>query len=151
MEIQAAIGLSQIEDIEIFLQKRRHIATFVNEAISDTCLKLLGAEMLVPEMLNSHSWMLLPILVTGEDSSARKEAIVTALEDLGIETRPVLTGNFLLQPSMQRIGKNLPEAESFVNATQITNSAFMVGAHHDLTDEQISYLANNLKLLGAIA
>ena len=151
MEIQAAIGLSQIQDIEIFLQKRRHIAAFINAAISDTCLKLIGAEMLEPGMLNSHSWMLLPILVIGENSSARKEAIVMALEDLGIETRPVLTGNFLLQPSMQRIGKNLPEAESFVNATQITNSAFMVGAHHDLTDEQISYLANNLKLLGAIA
>jgi dTDP-4-amino-4,6-dideoxygalactose transaminase len=64
---------------------------------------------------------------------------------MGIETRPVLTGNFLAQPSLVNLGNHFPHPSEFVNASKISESAFMVGAHHDFTSEQIDYLAKSLK------
>ena len=63
---------------------------------------------------------------------------------LGIETRPVLTGNFLSQPSMRRIGRNLPHPDEFPNANHISRSSFLVGAHHDLNDSQVDFLCSSL-------
>jgi CDP-6-deoxy-D-xylo-4-hexulose-3-dehydrase len=71
--------------------------------------------------------------------------MLEALEARGVETRPVLTGNFLSQPAMNRIdGDHLP-ASNFPIATEITDTCFLVGAHHDLTDEQISHLCKSLR------
>ena len=70
-------------------------------SLSSGNLKIIGSEAL-SEDPQSHSWMLIPLLVLGEDASKRKNQMVSDLEDLGIETRPVLTGNFLSQPAIQR-------------------------------------------------
>jgi len=35
--------------------------------------------------------------------------------------------------------------KDFENASYIEKSAFLVGAHHDLTDDQIEYLCESLK------
>jgi len=146
MEIQAAIGISQIRDIDTFIGKRRAIAKAVSAAISGTCIELIGAENLDPDKdQRGHSWMLLPLRVVGSEAAQKKKMIVKALEDLEIETRPVLTGNFLAQPAMKTIGHNSQNPEDFPVATMITETAFMVGAHHDLTSEQIAFLCDALK------
>jgi hypothetical protein len=64
---------------------------------------------------------------------------------LEIETRPVLTGNFLSQPAIQRITRHAVDPNSFKVAAEITESAFLVGAHHDLSEEQIAFLCNSLR------
>jgi len=145
MEIQAAIGISQIRDIDTFIGKRRAIAKAVSEAVKGTCIELIGAENLEEgKDQKGHSWMLLPLRVVGADATQKKKKIVKALEDLEIETRPVLTGNFLAQPAMKTIGHNSQKPEDFPVATMITETAFMVGAHHDLTIEQIEFLCSAL-------
>jgi CDP-6-deoxy-D-xylo-4-hexulose-3-dehydrase len=88
--------------------------------------------------------MLIPIQVTGENVQARKKKILETLEGLEIETRPVLTGNFLSQPAIQRITRHAVDPKSFSVATEITESTFLVGAHHDLKEEQIQFLCESL-------
>ena len=92
--------------------------------------------------------MLLPIRVNGPKAAEAKRLILEKLEILEIETRPVLTGNFLSQPSIQRITRNQIAPEGYKVASEITDTCFLVGAHHELTEEQISYLCANLELLG---
>jgi CDP-6-deoxy-D-xylo-4-hexulose-3-dehydrase len=146
MEIQAAIGSSQIEEIETFVAKRRHIARSVFSALKGTQLSVIGSETLATEQLErSNSWMLIPIKVNGSNAKARKKRILEKLEKLEIETRPVLTGNFLAQPAIQRITRHAVDPEQFTAATDITNHAFLVGAHHDLSDEQIEFLCQSLQ------
>jgi CDP-6-deoxy-D-xylo-4-hexulose-3-dehydrase len=148
MEIQAAVGISQIADIDLFIQKRRKIASHINDAIQGIDLRLVGAETLNDfQTLDSHSWMLMPIRVLGRNVPERKKRIIQDLEQLGVETRPVLTGNFLAQPSMQRIAKNLPEPSYFQTANEISESTFLVSGHHELTDAQISFLCDSLKVV----
>ena len=148
MEVQAAIGRSQIRDIDSFINRRRHIAETVNNEIVGTNLKMIDAGALSEDKILEHSWMLLPLIIEGENSASKKKALILALEKAEIETRPILTGNFLSQPAMKTIKKNSQKPESFKNATLITDTAFMVGAHHALTDEQVQYLA---KTLGKLA
>ena len=143
MEIQAAIGSEQIDDIDKFVEKRRSIASKVSAAVAGTNLSVIGSESIQgnPE---SNSWMLIPIQVGGVDPVNEKQAILAKLEEFEVETRPVLTGNFLAQPAIQRITRHAVDPSHFVNATRITNEAFMVGAHHDLTDAQIDFLCEAL-------
>jgi CDP-6-deoxy-D-xylo-4-hexulose-3-dehydrase len=95
----------------------------------------------------TNSWMLIPIYVSGKNAALRKKLIVEALQSKEIETRPVLTGNFLAQPAIQRITKYAIDSTSFKVAQDITDKAFMVGAHHDLSDEQINFLCKSLREL----
>jgi CDP-6-deoxy-D-xylo-4-hexulose-3-dehydrase len=148
MEIQAVIGSSQIKEISNFVGRRREIARKVFESLAGTELSVIGAETLQGDGdEQSNSWMLIPIYVSGKNAPLRKRSIVEALAGKQIETRPVLTGNFLAQPAIQRITKYAIESKSFKNAQDITDKAFLVGAHHDLTDEQIIFLCNSLREL----
>jgi CDP-6-deoxy-D-xylo-4-hexulose-3-dehydrase len=145
MEIQAAIGLSQLQDIDKFVTKRRAIANQISKILNGSSLKVLGNETLESRVHErSNSWMLIPIRIKGENASLRKALITDYLNAQGVETRPVLTGNFLSQPAIQYILKNSVDADKFVNASQISREAFLVGAHHDMDIDQIDFLANTL-------
>ena len=146
MEIQAVIGSAQIKDISNFVKRRRAIAKKVNMSLSGTDLSVIGRESLSGEAdEESNSWMLIPIYVSGNAATQRKRLILEALELKGIETRPVLTGNFLAQPAIQRITRYAIESKAFTVAQDITDKAFMVGAHHDLTDDQVDFLCQSLR------
>ena len=146
MEIQAAIGISQIGDIDLFIEKRRNLARRVRDSLINTGVRLVGSEVLDEvDSSKSHSWMLLPIQVIGSNSEIRKQNMILDLEQKEVETRPVLTGNFVSQPAMQRIGQDLPDANFFENANLISETTFLVSCHHELTDEQIGYLCESLK------
>jgi CDP-6-deoxy-D-xylo-4-hexulose-3-dehydrase len=149
MEIQAAVGSNQIDSIEEFVRKRREIATQVSASLKDSSLEVIGAETLISDP-RAHSWMLIPIKVSGDQAAKRKQLILQELEKLEIETRPVLTGNFLAQPAIQRITRHAIDPLQFVNATKVTNEAFMVGAHHDLTEDQINFLSQSLSEVGKL-
>jgi CDP-6-deoxy-D-xylo-4-hexulose-3-dehydrase len=146
MEIQAAIGRKQLLDLNSFVAKRQSIAHAVNEALAGSSLQLIGGTRLslAPKM-RGHSWMLLPIQIIESAKASSKTKVIEFLEKCKIETRPVLTGNFLSQPSMRRIGGNIPNPDQFPSANQTAESAFLVGAHHDMTPEQINYLCHMLK------
>jgi CDP-6-deoxy-D-xylo-4-hexulose-3-dehydrase len=148
MEIQAAIGISQIGDISHFIDKRRSLARRVSRSLLDTGVRLVGSDVLDNvDSAKCHSWMLLPIQVIGVDSRGRKLSMILELEKLGIETRPVLTGNFVSQPAMKRIGQDLPDPAVFESANLISETTFLVSCHHELTDEQIQYLCESLKVV----
>jgi CDP-6-deoxy-D-xylo-4-hexulose-3-dehydrase len=146
MEIQAAVGSLQIDQIEVFVEKRRNIASRVRDVLVGSKLRVLGSSSLDnPEARKGNSWMLIPIQVVGDDAPNRKKLILKRLEELEIETRPVLTGNFLAQPAIQRITRHSVDPEQFTVASEITKTAFLVGAHHDLSEEQIDFLCESLQ------
>ena len=145
LEIEAVIGSSQIKDIDLFIEKRRNIAQKVHNSLLGSKLRIIGAKNLVDKSIEkSHSWMLIPIYVSGQNSIERKKEIIKILEEKGIETRPVLTGNFLAQPAIKRISRYAVESNSFKVAQDITDNGFLIGAHHDLSESQINFLCETL-------
>jgi CDP-6-deoxy-D-xylo-4-hexulose-3-dehydrase len=149
MEIQAAIGIRQLASLDGFIEKRRKIASAVYDAISGSSLELIGYRLFA-ENPSCHSWMLLPIRIIGKNAAQRREKIVNFLLDQGIETRPVLTGNFLAQPAIQRITRQTMPPEAFQNASLVSSTSFLVSCHHDLSDDQVTYLGESLKLASRI-
>lgn len=141
MEIQAALGLGQIRRIDTYIARRRLIANQVHKALSSSSLRLMGANTL-SENERSHSWMLLPIRASSPQSAQRA---IAELEASGIETRPILTGNFTAQPSLKRILGTSINPRDFVQAEYVSATSFMVGCHHHFTDEQIDHLADSLR------
>jgi CDP-6-deoxy-D-xylo-4-hexulose-3-dehydrase len=147
MEIQASVGCSQLSSLDDFVARRRWIARRVQEALASTCMSIVGQEHIADKNSKpTHSWMLLPIRVSGRDFRDRRERILNSLSESGVETRPVLTGNFVAQPAVQRILKQALSPESFPQANAISHSTFLVGAHHDLSDDQVAALCNALVL-----
>jgi CDP-6-deoxy-D-xylo-4-hexulose-3-dehydrase len=146
MEIQAAIGISQISDIATFLKRRRAIAKYVNDKLENTKFKLIGSDTLANiDESESNSWMLLPIQAFSEiEGPGDKRKLLSHFEANGIETRPVLTGNFLDQPAMKRIYSPSPNPRDFPVSDLITNTTFLIGAHHDISDSQVEYIGEKI-------
>jgi len=144
MEVQAAIGLSEIPLIDTYVERRRSVARTVTEAIAPLGVHVIGSETFENGLEKSHSWMHVPIRAPRERFDRTR--LLSALEELGVETRPVLTGNFLRQPSVQRFLPSSDKPESFPVAEEITKEGFLVGCHHSLSDSHAHYLGEALTI-----
>ena len=147
MEIQAAIGLSQLKRLPENIQRRQEIARYIHNEIKDSKFELIGHEYLKSdEELNRHTWMLLPIRAI--DSKFKElKSYMRSLEDLEIDTRPPLTGNFTKQPALKKLLPTLSLESNYPMADKISESTFLVACHHDLTDAQVEFLGQTLKLI----
>jgi len=145
MEIQAAIGISQLQDIDIFISQRRINANKVSEILKGSDLRLIGCETLLDiEKKSQHSWMMMPIYVKSGLKKSKNE-VIKLLNTFGIETRPVLTGNFLKQPSMERIAKRGYLVGDTYISDLIAENAFLIGNHQDYSEEQIGLILSSLQ------
>jgi CDP-6-deoxy-D-xylo-4-hexulose-3-dehydrase len=147
MEIQAAVGIEQLKALDTFISRRRIIAQSIYQITRNSHLKLVGGESLENLALSkTHSWMLLPFIIESEAPGIRQSAL-KFLQEREIETRPILTGNFLAQPALKRITQVTQTESDFPVASLISSKGFMIGAHHDLTDEQLAYLCESIAQL----
>jgi CDP-6-deoxy-D-xylo-4-hexulose-3-dehydrase len=149
MEIQAAIGVEQLKDLDNFIERRINIANKVSQSLNGTKLEVIDAGYFKNNSKNPfHSWMLIPIRINKNLETSEKAEFIRALENAGIESRPVLTGNFIRQPAIKKLFPELLP-EMFPVAEKVSTNYFMVGCHHELTDEQIRYLCENLRNLAS--
>jgi CDP-6-deoxy-D-xylo-4-hexulose-3-dehydrase len=108
MEIQAAIGIEQLKDLDSFVERRINIANQVSQSLNGTSLEVIDAGYFENNNKNRfHSWMLIPIRINKTLEASKKAEFIKALENTGIESRPVLTGNFIRQPAIKRIAIRL--------------------------------------------
>jgi CDP-6-deoxy-D-xylo-4-hexulose-3-dehydrase len=90
--------------------------------------------------------MMLPFYVSTTSAVSRSEAIAH-LNDVGIETRPILTGNFVSQPAVRRLFPDLIEKDELTAAETISDRGFMIGCHQDFSEEQIEIIRIGLSTL----
>lgn len=132
-ELEAAIGLAQMDNVEDHISIRQHNARMITEAMT---------EMKVPAFLPRvregcfHSWMVYPILL---EKSADRGRIMSSLNQMGVETRLMMP--LINQPCYSEIEI---QASKFPIADYINNYGFYVGCHQDLTISDIAYLVNSI-------
>jgi CDP-6-deoxy-D-xylo-4-hexulose-3-dehydrase len=136
-EMQGALGISQLTCLDEFVEKRQSIAFKVAEAISNQeSIELIRSEFAVSERLkHMHSWMALPFII--ESPELRREVLIH-LEKNGIQTRPILAGDFFQQHA-SKYG-TIEKYSNTNNAKKIHETGFMLGNHHSLTNEQVQFL-----------
>ena len=153
---QAALGCSQIEKLDNFLQIRQKNAQLLTEKLSDL------TNYLILPVINEGvkpSWFGYLISVK-EDAPFTKQEMVEYLEVHGIGTRQLFAGNILRQPMITddeqvefRIGnskllssKDLSEEwyTKLPKTEFIMNNTFWVGTFPALGEEEISRIANTI-------
>lgn len=121
-DISAAIGLSQFNDFEklrLIRNKNRNIIVKkfkANEKIKNNLIFIEANDLVSP------SWFSIPILVKNKKNRNR---FIKQIEQKGIETRPIISGNFLKQPAVKKY--KLSKKEKFISADLINDCGFFIG------------------------
>ena len=72
------------------------------------------------------------------------------LNSVGIENRPILSGNFLNQPSVKLYNLR-PKKNNFPNAQKIEDLGFFIGLQTEkISKKTLIYLTNHLLKVGEI-
>ena len=98
-DITASIGLSQFKDLDKLIKTRNFnrdkiYKAFLKNKIITSCLSILKENKFV-----KPSWFGVPIIL---NRRVKKDKFINKLENLGVETRPIISGNFLKQPSIKK-------------------------------------------------
>ena len=89
------------------------------------------------------SWFGLP-LILNDKLFSKKESFLNFLNKKGIETRPILTGNFLKQPC-SKLYNFQSQNIHFKNTDIIHNNGFFIGLPtEELSQQKTDFLVNNL-------
>ena len=133
-EMEAALGLAQLEDWQPMINQRRRNAAFLTQG-----LRKFENLLQLPDIRpgSEHSFMMYPIVLRNQD----KRQLVNFLETNGIETRDMLP--LTNQPIYHRqLGWR---EDDFPVAKWINKSGFYVGCHQDLSDIDLEYMVETLE------
>jgi CDP-6-deoxy-D-xylo-4-hexulose-3-dehydrase len=135
-DMQAAIGVSQIDKLPEFIAKRRANFKLLREGLKD-----LDQLFLLPEATpNSEpSWFGFPLAVRREAPFSRGR-VIAFLESRKIATRLLFGGNLLRQPAYREVKHRV--VGSLANTDFIMNQLFWVGLYPGITAEMISYMVD---------
>jgi len=137
-DMQAAIGLAQLEKIDFFIEKRNENYEFLYKSL----LPLKKYIQLPVKTINSKpSWFGFPIYVKNTSPISRND-LVKNLDKSNIGTRLLFGGNLLKQPLYN--GVKYRKSGQMVNSDKIMNNVFWVGTQPSLTKEMRQYIVDEL-------
>ncbi|MDB9420702.1 lipopolysaccharide biosynthesis protein RfbH [Microcystis aeruginosa CS-563/04] len=138
-DMQAAVGVAQLDKLPEFIQKRRENFDFLHQKLQD-----LQDVLVLPEASphSEPSWFGFPILVR-EDAAFTRNDLVKHLEEKRIGTRLLFGGNLLRQPLYQ--GLNYRVIGDLSNADKIMAGVFWIGVFPGLTEEMLEYVAATIR------
>lgn len=131
LEIEGALGQEQLKKLDGFLQQRRENAAYFKNKIGKDKRFYMQSET------GSSSWFGFA-LVLREADTAQRDRFVAHLRARGIETRPIVAGNFARQPVFRRL--NATVAGRLDGADYIHHNGFFVGNHSMDMRNRIDYL-----------
>lgn len=131
--IQAAIGLAQLEAVDVALADRTRLAGWYDESLSS-----LGERIILPhqESWARHVFWMYTVYLCDADE-ARRDAVMRGLDEMGIETRPVFHPMHVLPPYQQQ--STFPVADNW--ACRGIN----LPTHQLVTQDETSYIADSFR------
>jgi len=138
-DIQAAIAHNQFNRLDK-LKKFRNINRnlLINKITKSKKWNNQFQFISIPKNIDP-SWMGLPILLSNRFKNKKKK-FMTILDKMGIETRPIISGNFANQPAA-KLYNLCKKNEKFENSQKVQDLGFLIGLH----TRKIS--KSNLKLI----
>ena len=140
-DMQAAVGVAQLEKMPRFVEARRANYAFLRDALSGVEDVLIMPE---PTAGSDPSWFGY-LMTVREGAPVTRDELVAALEDAKVQTRMLFAGNMVRQPafdSMRASGEGFRVAGELTNTDRIMNDAFWIGLYPGMTDEMLSYMAS---------
>ncbi len=129
-EMEAALGLAQLDEWQEIIGRRRRNAGYLLQALAPFADRLQ-----LPQIREGtdHSFMMFPLVLRNEP----KTELVNYLENHGIETRDMLP--LTNQPIYHRL-LGIRE-DDYPVARWINQSGFYIGCHQDLQQVDLDYVA----------
>ncbi len=143
LDLTAAIGLSQLKRLKQSIKTRTYNRNKIINSILNSEKWNNQLSFLEPQEKLKPSWFGIPILLNKRLIKFKRQYL-KQLNNNGIETRPIISGNFLNQPSIDLYKLN-NKKEKFAIAQDIENRGFFIGLHTKRIEEkEIIKLTNNL-------
>jgi dTDP-4-amino-4,6-dideoxygalactose transaminase len=129
-EMEAALGIGQLERLGAKQERRRQVATRLLERLEHPDVQL-------PHTAegNEHAYMMFPIVCRTAET---RDRLVIALERAGVETRFLLP--IIGQPCYDGVLDFPPDAYS--NTRHALANGFYIGSHPGMTDDDVDYIAD---------
>jgi CDP-6-deoxy-D-xylo-4-hexulose-3-dehydrase len=138
-DMQAAVGVAQLEKLPEFVQKRRNNYEFLWKHLEDL-QDILTLPQATPN--SEPSWFGFPIFVK-ENAPFTRNELVQHLETNRIGTRLLFGGNLLRQPLYE--GLEYRVIGDLSNADKIMNYVFWLGVFPGLSEEMLTYVVKNIR------
>jgi CDP-6-deoxy-D-xylo-4-hexulose-3-dehydrase len=138
-DIQAAIGLAQLERVANFTLKRKSNWQYLQQGLSS-----LQEFLILPEPTedSSPSWFGFAVTIRPETKINRNE-LIAFLHERKIGTRLLFGGNLLRQPAFQDTPRRV--YGDLVNTDIVMNQTFWVGVWPGLTLQMLDYIISSIQ------
>jgi len=143
MDLTAAIGLSQFKRLDKMMRIRSENRKKIINRLKNSNLWNDQYSFFYPSKNVTPSWFGLPIILNNLNKG-KKEKFMNYLNSNGVETRPILSGNFLNQPSAKLYRLNSKNFK-FNNSQKIEDTGFFIGLPTEkIADKNLNHLASKL-------
>lgn len=143
-DMQAAIGVAQLEKLPQIVEARRKNWNRLYEGLKDFEDKLILPQ---PEENSKPSWFGFLISVKEGTGKSRVE-LAKFLEANKIQTRNLFAGNLLKHPAfdeMRKIGEGFRVVGDLKNTDFIMNNTIWVGVYPGMTDEMLDFMIKKIR------
>lgn len=141
-DMQAAVGCAQLKKLPDFVTRRRENFKRLKEQLSG-----LEDKLVLPEACPNSNPSWFGFLITCKEG-VDKNQVVSYLEEHGVQTRMLFSGNLTKQPcfdEMRQTGEGYRIADTLVRTDDIMENSFWVGVYPGMTDEMIDTMAKLIK------
>ena len=143
-DMQAALGVAQLEKMPSFTEQRKQNWALLHEGIAD-----LSDRLILPEATASSdpSWFGF-LLTVREGAGFGRDHLVANLEQQGIQTRTLFAGNLLKHPcfdEMRRNGTGYRVIGDLVNTDRIMRDTFWIGVYPGMKPGMIDFMINAIR------
>ncbi|MGI8899077.1 MAG: DegT/DnrJ/EryC1/StrS family aminotransferase [Pyrinomonadaceae bacterium] len=132
-EMEAALGLAQLEEREESCARRQQIVARYNKGLASLTEHL---QLPTPRPGSEHGYMFYPLSIN--NPRIQRAELIGYLENQGIETRYLLP--LINQPIYRQLFGNLDK--QYPVAARLNETAFYIGCHPSLTNDDVDYVTD---------
>ena len=141
-DMQAAVGVAQLEKFPTFAERRRENFAFLTEQLAGT-----EEAFILPKATENSDPCWFGYMIHCQEGTSRNE-VVQYLEKNGVQTRMLFAGNLTRHPAYTNdpiVQKNSRIVGSLENTDRIMANAFWVGLYPGMTEAKLSFMAKKMK------
>ena len=143
LDLTAAIGLSQLKRLKNMMKIRKQNRNLIIKKIKSSIKWKNQFSFFEPNYGLKPSWFGLPVMINPQYVNYKKKFMVY-LNAKGIETRPILSGNFLNQPSAKLYNFHIRK-DKFKVSQDIEDRGFFIGLPtQSISNYTLNFLVENL-------
>jgi CDP-6-deoxy-D-xylo-4-hexulose-3-dehydrase len=136
-DMQAALGITQLAKVEIFIQKRKENYEYLRKHLS----KIEGLSIATATENSDPSWFGCPITLD-PNHPVNREDLLRFLDSRKIGTRLLFAGNITKQPAYKNIDFRI--VGDLTNTDIVMKRSFWVGVYPGLTTPMLDYVISSI-------